>query len=126
VRRVLETRDHYRGEQLDLLPDLLVEWDDQTPIGSTQVGGGAGATTRAVSPKIGSVHGTNEYGRTGEHRPEGLFVAAGPGAMPSRLSGSVSILDFAPTIATWCDVPLPYSDGCVIPELLARWRGDRA
>ena len=55
VRRVLKTRDHYSGEHLNLLPDLLVEWDDAAAIGSALIGGGAGATVRAVSPKSASL-----------------------------------------------------------------------
>jgi predicted AlkP superfamily phosphohydrolase/phosphomutase len=122
IRRVLRTRDHYDGEHLKLLPDLLVEWDDVTPVGSSVVGRGVDATVRGVSPKTGTVIGTNHFGRTGEHRPEGLFIAAGPGIRPGRLERSVSILDFAPTFATIFDVSLPESDGAAIPELLDGWR----
>jgi predicted AlkP superfamily phosphohydrolase/phosphomutase len=121
VRRVLKTREHYSGEHLDLLPDLLVEWDDDTAIGSALIRGGVGATVRAMSPKIGVVTGTNDYGRTGEHRPEGLFIAAGPTIPSGRLSHPVSILDFAPTFAKLLDVTLPESDGAAIPELVDAW-----
>jgi predicted AlkP superfamily phosphohydrolase/phosphomutase len=117
VRRVLKTREHYSGEHLNVLPDLLVEWDDATPIGSASIGG-AGATVRAVSPKIGCVTGTNDYGRTGEHRPDGFFVATGPKTRSGRLPRAVSILDFAPTFARLLDVTLPESDGTAIPELV--------
>jgi predicted AlkP superfamily phosphohydrolase/phosphomutase len=122
IRRVLRTRDHYDGQHLELLPDLLVEWDDVTPLGSSLVGGGVGATVCGVSPRTGRVTGTNDFGRTGEHRPEGLFIAAGPGIRPGRLERSVSILDFAPTFATIFDVALPESDGSAIPELVDGWR----
>jgi predicted AlkP superfamily phosphohydrolase/phosphomutase len=122
VTRVLKTRDHYQGEHLNVLPDLLVEWNDRTPIGSTLVGGGAGATIHARSPKVGRVTGTNEFGRTGEHRPEGFFIAAGPSRQSGSVARSISILDFAPTFATFFDARLPQSDGRVSPELLAAWR----
>ncbi|HEX4994728.1 MAG TPA: hypothetical protein VFX87_07160, partial [Methylomirabilota bacterium] len=58
-------------------------------------------------------------GRTGDHRPEGLFVAAGPGLGPARLSRSVSVMDFAPTLAALLDVEVPSPDGQPIHELLA-------
>ncbi len=122
IRDVWRTRDRYAGEHLDTLPDLLVEWDDAVALGSALIGAGAGATVRAASPKIGAVEGTNRYGRTGEHRPEGLFVAAGPGTPSGRLPSPVSILDFAPTLAALLGAPLPESDGRCIPELLAAWR----
>ena len=122
IRRVLRTRDHYDGEHLQLLPDLLVEWDDVTPVGSSVVGRSVDATVSGVSPRIGRVTGTNHFGRTGEHRPEGLFIAAGPGIRPTRLERPVSILDFAPTFATIFGVALPESDGTAIPELVDGWR----
>jgi predicted AlkP superfamily phosphohydrolase/phosphomutase len=122
VKRVLRTRDHYSGEHLNLLPDLLIEWNDAVAIGSTSIGDGKAATVRAVSPKIGVVTGTNSYGRTGEHRPDGLFLATGPGTSGRSLSDSVSILDFAPTFATLLGATLPESDGAPIPALIDAWR----
>jgi len=124
VRRVLRTRDHYAGEQLDTLPDLLVEWDDAAALGSSLIGGGAGATVCATSPRIDVITGTNDYGRSGEHRPEGLFIATGPGMDATRMSHAISILDFAPTLTRQLGVALPESatDGTAIPELLEAWR----
>lgn len=118
VRRVLRTRDHYSGEHLNALPDLLVEWDDAAAIGCAAIGTGAGATIRAVSPRLGRVVGTNHYGRTGEHRPEGIFIATGPRIQPGRVTRPISIMDFAPTLAAMFGVALPESDGAAIPELL--------
>lgn len=118
VRRVLRTANLYAGEYLDDLPDLLVEWSDESPTGSSLIRNGAGALVRARSPKIGVVEGINHYGRTGEHRPEGLFIAAGPGVGPGRLGRVASILDFAPTFAGFFGVTLPQADGKALPELL--------
>ncbi len=118
VRRVLRTADLYTGEFLDHLPDLLVEWNDIIPTGSTVVGHGAGAAVRCHSPKIGTIEGVNEYGRTGEHRLEGLFIAAGPGVCPGVIQRDISILDFAPTFARILDVDLHDCDGHPIVELL--------
>ena len=118
VRRVLRTADLYAGEELDHLPDLLVEWSDEVPTGSTLVGNGAGAVIRASSSKIGVVEGINQYGRTGEHRPNGLFIAAGPSVRPNLLQREVSILDFAPTFARFLAVDLPDCDGRSLDELI--------
>jgi predicted AlkP superfamily phosphohydrolase/phosphomutase len=120
VRRVVRTADLYQGERLDHLPDLLVEWNDEAPTGSTTVGKGAGATVRARSPKIGVIEGMNHYGRTGEHRPEGLFIAAGPGVRSGLLEREISILDFAPTFGKLLGVELPEADGRSIGELLQK------
>jgi len=118
VRRVLQTADFYAGEHLDDLPDLLVEWSDEVPTGSSLIAGGAGAVVRAHSLRIGNVEGVNHYGRTGEHRPEGMFIATGPGVPPGLLDRVVSILDFAPTFAGLFGVELPQRDGAPLAELL--------
>lgn len=111
VRRVLRSRDLYAGEHLDILPDLLVEWDGSVGTGNTQVGGCRGATVRARSPKFGVVEGTNRYGRTGEHRREGVFVAVGPGITPGTLPAPLSTMDLGPTIAAAVGVRLEGVDG---------------
>lgn len=118
VRRVTRTAKLYDGEYLNHLPDLLVEWNDEVPTGSMIVSEGVSAKVKAKSPKIGIVEGVNEYGRTGEHRPNGLFIAIGPNLQPNRLDREVSILDFAPTLAKILDVDLPCVDGHPIPELV--------
>jgi predicted AlkP superfamily phosphohydrolase/phosphomutase len=119
IRRVTRTADLYQGEWLSLLPDLLVAWSEDAPVGSAIVGSGAGATVRLGSERVGELVGTNRYGRTGDHQPEGLFVAAGPGIGPGRLSRTVSVMDFAPTLTALLDVDVPSLDGQPIRELLA-------
>lgn len=118
VKRVLRTRDLYTGPHLDALPDLLVEWNDAEPTGNTAVGGGAGARVRAHSPAIGEVEGVNTYGRTGEHRADGWFIAAGPGIPAGDRSEPASILDLAPTFAALLGVTLEGVDGRPIRSLL--------
>ena len=118
VERVLRVREVFSGEHLDDLPDLLVEWNATAATGSTLVGNGAGAVVRAHSPRIGVVEGVNDYCRTGEHRLEGLVVAAGPGLRPGRFSRTVSVLDFAPSIRALLGVPMPECEGRVVAELL--------
>jgi hypothetical protein len=116
VARVLRTADHFHGPHLDELPDLLVEWDDKVALSSSVIGRGAGATVCASSPKIGTLEGRNDYGRTGEHRPGGWFVAAGPGIRSGRVE-TVSVLDFAPTFTRMLGLEIPDCDGSVIPGL---------
>jgi len=83
---VRRTRELWRGEREGDLPDLLVEWSDDAPTGSTALAGGRAASVRANSPKLGVLEAANAYGRTGEHRPEGFFVARGAGLRPGRLA----------------------------------------
>lgn len=119
VRRVMRTSQLYQGEHLADLPDLLVEWNDDAPTGSATVGNGNGAVVRASSPKLGIVEGTNDYGRTGEHRAEGLLLAVGGGIEPGELTGTVSILDIAPTLAALSGVALTGGDGAAIGEMIS-------
>jgi predicted AlkP superfamily phosphohydrolase/phosphomutase len=111
VRRVLRTAELYQGPNLDCLPDILVEWQDGAASGSTALGSGAGAIVRASSPRIGVVEAMNGYGRTGEHRADGLMIAAGPAIAPRDDDLSVSIFDVAPTIAAALGVDLDAVEG---------------
>ena len=120
VGRVLPTDDLYCGAYRPHLPDLLVEWSLDRPLGSATVGSGRGSTVRLTSARIGTIEGTNGYCRSGDHRREGLFVAVGPGLDAERLPGAVSIMDFAPTLASLLGVELPAGAGRPIPRLLTR------
>ena len=117
VRRVIRTRDLYAGDELDALPDLLVEWSDTVARGSTAVGNGAAAVVRARSPKFGTIEGVNEYGRSGEHRAGGWYVAAGPSIIAGTVGREVSLLDLAPTFARILGVELPNVSGRAIEEI---------
>jgi predicted AlkP superfamily phosphohydrolase/phosphomutase len=119
---VRRTSELFRGECLDQLPDLLVAWDLDRATGSTTVGTGRGARLRATSARIGLVERTNEYGRSGEHRIDGLVVARGPGIRPGRLDRTISDLDLAPTFARVLGCDMAGVDGVEIPELIAGGR----
>jgi predicted AlkP superfamily phosphohydrolase/phosphomutase len=118
VAAVTRTRDLYEGDQLDALPDLLVEWNPEVPLGTARAGKPGSGTVRIGSDTIGVIEGENRYCRTGEHRPEGMFVAMGGGIEPGRMKRTVSIMDFAPTITRMLDVEMRDVDGQPIEELL--------
>jgi len=106
VNRVIRTADYYFGECLDHLPDLLVEWNEDDPIPAV------------YSKKFGKIPISFNHPRTGHHRPNGMFLAFGPSIQPGILNRTVSIMDFAPTIAQLLNVSLPDFDGQPISELL--------
>lgn len=114
IKRVLRVADHYQGPHLADLPDLLVEYDDANPVGSKELHGGRNSTLTVRSPKIGVVKGTNTYGRSGEHRPDGLLIAAGPGIVSGAFQRRISVLDLAPTFTRLLGVDLEGADGCAI------------
>jgi predicted AlkP superfamily phosphohydrolase/phosphomutase len=108
VERVWRTKEVYEGPLVDELPDLIVDWNHAAPV-------------RAVeSPRIGRVEDLGHRGRTGDHRPEGLFVVDGTNVPPGRIGERSSITDFAPTIAAWFGVPLREVDGKPIGWCLDR------
>lgn len=117
IRSVRRTADLYAGENLDLLPDLLVEWSDEVATGSTHVAGGIGATVTASSPLFGTISGVNDFGRTGEHRSQGWIVAAGPGITHGQFSSPPNVIDLAPTFAAMLGVTLANVDGKPIEQL---------
>ena len=71
VRRVLRTSDLYKGDGVQDLPDLLVEWERDAPI------------SRIQSPKTGVIEEVFPGRRTGDHKPEGPPFRSGPGIVPA-------------------------------------------
>jgi predicted AlkP superfamily phosphohydrolase/phosphomutase len=119
VRRVMRTAELYGdgGECIDALPDLLVEWSDTRKLGTTALADDAGAMLRVRSPRTGLIEGRNDYGRTGEHRIGGMFIASGRRIQPGSLDEAVSVMDFAPTFSGLLGVEQPSCDGLRIPAL---------
>jgi len=62
--------------------------------------------------------GRNEFGRTGEHRRDGMFIAVGDHIHPQRLDRIVSTLDLAPTFCGLLDVSMPGAEGVAIAEVV--------
>ncbi|MEO7998397.1 MAG: hypothetical protein ABI852_13185, partial [Gemmatimonadaceae bacterium] len=118
IRAVRRTAEMYAGENLDLLPDLLVEWSDEVATGSTNVAGGIGATVTVSSPLIGTISGINDFGRTGEHRNAGWMVAAGPGITHGQFTTHPNVIDLAPTFSAMLGVTLTNVDGKPIEQLM--------
>lgn len=108
VNEVYRCDDIYDGPERAHLPDLFVDWSNDAP------------TEKVCSNKIGHVSGKYSYCRTGDHRPDGVFAASGPGISAGRLDRKVTCIEFAPTIAALLGVDLPDIDGRPIGELLAQ------
>jgi predicted AlkP superfamily phosphohydrolase/phosphomutase len=119
VRAVHRTADLFGGAHLAQLPDLIVEWNPEIPLGTTVAGNGAGSRVRATSPRVGLLEQVNTYCRTGDHQLGGMFIARGPGIRHGQLDRVVSNLDLAPTFAQIMGCEMTGVDGRPIPELLA-------
>lgn len=106
VTRVLRTSELYPGEEVDALPDLLVEWNREAPIFALS------------SPQIGVVRDEPWKCRTGDHQPDGLFLFSAPWARPGRVETPVAVTDLGPTIAELLGVELPGAHGrSILPAL---------
>jgi predicted AlkP superfamily phosphohydrolase/phosphomutase len=96
----------------DRLPDLVIEWDDVPP----------GAAPVIRSERLGELQWSSPRlpsGRAGNHRPDGWFVATGPGITEGRTAGTHPIVDLVPTVYRWLGLePDPALAGQPIPELV--------
>lgn len=93
------------------LPDILVKWKFKP----------AAAYRKIVSPEFGELEwplpGKNPDGRSGNHRPEGFFIASGNG-IKSTVFHKKHIIDIAPTILSLLNEPIPGSfEGKAIKEI---------
>jgi predicted AlkP superfamily phosphohydrolase/phosphomutase len=55
----------------------------------------------------------------GTHRPEGIFIASGPGIAPGETLGDLSILDVAPLVLGWHGIEAPTELEGSVPAPLA-------
>ncbi len=67
IRGVERAERWYRRFETDTMPDLFLDWERSAPIETVW------------SEKTGMVHAPYVNWRTGDHRPRGLLLAAGPG-----------------------------------------------
>jgi predicted AlkP superfamily phosphohydrolase/phosphomutase len=107
VERVYEPEELYDGPYSRLAPDLTVvlsDWRYRT-IGLYDF-----TTNKVISPV---------FGPSGDHRMDGIFVAAGPAFRKGARPDGATLLDIAPTVLHLLGVPVPEDmDGRVITEVL--------
>jgi predicted AlkP superfamily phosphohydrolase/phosphomutase len=107
VERVYEAEELYSGPHAHLAPDLTVvlrDWRYRT------IGLHDFTTNRLISPA---------FGPTGDHRMEGVLIAAGPPFRTGSAPENADLLDIAPTVLHLLGVPVPDDmDGRVLTEIL--------
>ncbi len=99
VRGVAASDQWYRRRNDDTIPDLFIDWERSAPVETVW------------SPKTGLVHGPYRLWRTGDHRPEGLLLAAGPGMMPGAAVPEIAIEDLPASLLTRLGCAGPDLDG---------------
>src|SRR5262249_52678837 len=106
VIRAVERADRwYRRAADDAMPDLFVDWDHRAPIETVW------------SPKTGLVHGRYTNWRSGDHKPDGLLLAYGPGIAENITLPGMATEDLAPSIAARLGVEFDDVDGRAVPWL---------
>jgi predicted AlkP superfamily phosphohydrolase/phosphomutase len=106
VSEVVRVADRFPGPHASAYADLLVVWRADAPI------------RRAVSDAVGIIgSGPPHRDRTGNHRPGGWFLAAGPGIAPGTLDAPAAIVDLAPTVGAILGVALRGMEGAPIRAL---------
>jgi predicted AlkP superfamily phosphohydrolase/phosphomutase len=108
ITRVIKTREMYTGENVDHLPDLMVEWSREGPI------------TAAQSETIGNVTQKFVFAnhRTGDHtEDDGLFFLQAPG-VAAGYCGGYSVADLPPTITALLGCDFPDVDGRPIETII--------
>lgn len=97
--RVIRREEVYSGPALEQAPDIVLQLGEGY-VATPEITGGRGS-----APSLGGQI-------TGFHRPEGVFVLAGPGVLAGKEHAAVSILDVTPTLLAGLGLPvLPASDG---------------
>jgi len=106
VEHVYERDELYHGPHARLAPDLtvvLTDWRYRT------IGLHDFTTNKVISPA---------FGPTGDHRLEGILIAAGPAFRAGAKPHDAVLLDVAPTVLHLLGVPIPDDmDGRVLSEL---------
>src|SRR5205823_4792904 len=92
VAAVHRREDLYEGPELDKIPDLIVEFRDYEWLGK----GNLTERTPSIADTI-SLRRQPAQRYAGSHRPDGVFVLAGPAARPGA-ELQAGIADVAPTL----------------------------
>ncbi len=103
---IRKSQDIYHGPHVDSFPDLIVTLDPD----------------HAVVPTLGPTLITPipQLLRTGDHRPEGIFLAHGPNVQPGQLPQTPYLVDVAPTILYLAGASIPPGmDGRIIADALS-------
>lgn len=113
LRDVIETRQAFRGERSGELPDLVLLWNRDHPFDGLR------------APWLGTLRGSYRGRRVGDHRGEGLLIAAAPGLLDDGARPALSAMALAPTITAALGLPSDgYDDAPFMPFVEAARRSE--
>ena len=106
VRRIVRAQEEFAGRAAAELPDLLVMWDNDEPIGAVE------------SARLGRIE-NRETGSRGGHTNRGGIFAWGPGIAAGPPVTGARDIDIAPTVLALLGIAPPAEmDGRVVDALV--------
>ncbi len=93
VQDIRPREDYFDGPYVETFPDLILTLDPDYAAVPT-----LGSTLITPIPKLQ---------RTGDHRPEGIFLACGANTHSGPLPQTPSLMDVAPTLLHFAGLPIP-------------------
>jgi predicted AlkP superfamily phosphohydrolase/phosphomutase len=105
VERCHVREELYSGEQAAAAPDIVIDWKGMEYWAYDVITGGR----KIISPNLPT--------RSGGHRMEGIFIAAGTGVRHATIAGA-TVEDVAPTALRLLGVAAPPMDGRALTEVL--------
>ena len=110
IERALRREDVYDGDQLDRIPDILIDFGDRPYVASDRL------AARSIVERLPAAGGG------GRHRRYGIVLALGPGVPAGQIDGA-NIVDLAPTVLHAMGMAVPADmDGRVLTELFTDGR----
>lgn len=98
VLNAMKMSDLYPGRDYGPLPDIVVDWNRSAPIRTV------------YSDSVGTINDALSTVRSGDHRGGGLVIAAGPEIKTGTI-GTVSVMDYAPTLSELLGIKLSHAEG---------------
>lgn len=113
LERVCRREDVYQGPQKDLAPDIVLE----PCLSNADAGRNFSLGRRMRVQESGQLF--VDTGPSGEHSPDGILLAMGPGLKRGAVVEGAEISDIAPTALYLLDLPIPGGmDGKVLLNMM--------
>lgn len=106
VDRVYRREELYRGDRVELAPDLLIRWKDDEYLAKKDIDTVTGQIFRR-DLKFGRFASDAALDQTGTHKLHGILILYGDAVQPGSRIEEARLLDLAPTILYLMDEAIP-------------------
>jgi predicted AlkP superfamily phosphohydrolase/phosphomutase len=111
--RVYKPQEMYVNKCKSSMPDIVITWNLDAQLSRDLSAPACGAIHSEKGP-----HELIPY-YTGNHKPNAFMIMSGGGIIPGSSISGASILDIAPTVLRFFELPVPaHMDGSILSELL--------